>query len=92
MPLRPTRIWGVAMTDSARAIKRGLSLTLIEPQPPLRSPRRRVRRHHRAIGLVPDGVIAVRLNEGTVAEVRDNIFSHRVTSRLSPQPVFIWGS
>jgi hypothetical protein len=91
VPLRPTRLWGVAYTSTGYAIEHGLRMEIYEPELPPRSPRPHRPRHHRAIGLVPDGVVAVELEDGVVAPVENNVYSKRVARRETFEPVFIWG-
>ena len=90
VPLRPTRLWGVSFTSTARAVHRGIKMEIYEPELPPRSPLPHPRRHHRAIGLVPDGVVAVELEDGVVAPVENNVYSKRVSHRERAEPVLIW--
>jgi hypothetical protein len=90
VPLRPTRLWGVAFTSTAYAIEHGLGMRIYEPELPPRSAVPHQPRHRRAIGLVPDGVVAVELEDGIVARVRNNVYSKRVRHRETSEPVFIW--
>jgi hypothetical protein len=91
VPLRPTRFWGVSFTSTSYAVEHGLKMEIYEPELPPRSPLPHPRRHHRAIGLVPDGVVAVELEDGVVARVENNVYSKRVAHRETSKPVFIWG-
>ena len=90
VPLRPTRFWGVSFTSTGYAIEHGLGMRIYEPELPPRSPVPHRPRHHRAIGLVPDGVVAVELEDGIVAKIQNNVYSKRVPHRETSEPVFIW--
>jgi hypothetical protein len=90
VPLRPTRFWGVSSTSTSYAVEHGLGMEIYEPELPPRSPLPHPRRHHRVIGLVPDGVVAVELQDGVVARVENNVYSKRVAHREMSEPVFIW--
>jgi hypothetical protein len=90
-PLRTSRWWGTTWSSTTEAIKRGLSMSVEERRPSAGSSAALHRSHdYRAMGLVPDGVVAVRLAKGVVAKVQNNVYSRSVEQSTTPDPVFIW--